>query len=120
MNFSGFAPVAARGSALPVSYRKLGSANGSRTRIAPHPTPSTARKWLILLAGDATVWRQSTRAQESVPPPFHLMLNSEHSQAACKIRTLTAGFGVAPRRQPGTAGRRWFSAAGATVGLWQV
>jgi len=32
MNFSGFAPVAARGSALPVSYRKLGSANGSRTR----------------------------------------------------------------------------------------
>ena len=32
MNLSGFAPVAARGSAFRVSDRKLGSANGNRTR----------------------------------------------------------------------------------------
>ena len=31
MNFSGVHLVAARGSALPVSYRKHGSANGNRT-----------------------------------------------------------------------------------------
>jgi hypothetical protein len=44
---------------------------------------------LILIAGDAVVWRQSTRAQESVPPPFHLKLNSQHNWASHKIRILT-------------------------------
>jgi hypothetical protein len=46
MNFSGFAPVAARGSALPVSYRKLGSANGSRTRCPPVQFSLVGSKWL--------------------------------------------------------------------------
>jgi len=44
---------------------------------------------LILIAGDAVVWRQSTRAQESVPPPFHLKLNSQHNWASHKIRIFT-------------------------------
>src|SRR5215467_5782275 len=35
MNLAGGLRVAARGSALPVSDRKLGSANGNRTRLSP-------------------------------------------------------------------------------------
>jgi hypothetical protein len=34
MNSFGLPLVAARGSAFPVSYRKLGSANGNRTRYS--------------------------------------------------------------------------------------
>jgi dTDP-4-amino-4,6-dideoxygalactose transaminase len=36
--------AAAGSGLLSCAQEELGSANGSRTRIAPHPTPSTARK----------------------------------------------------------------------------
>ena len=48
MNSSGLPLVAARGSAFPVSDRKLGSANGNRTCIAPVQLSSVRSKCFIL------------------------------------------------------------------------
>jgi len=46
MNTSALPLVAARGSAFPVSYRKLGSANGNRTRYFTVQFGSVGSKWL--------------------------------------------------------------------------
>ena len=48
MNFSGPLRVAPRGCAKSVSYRKLGSANGNRTRIGPVQSSSVRSKCLTL------------------------------------------------------------------------
>jgi len=48
VNSSGALRVAARGSALPVSCRKHGSANGNRTCIAPVQSRSVQSNWLRL------------------------------------------------------------------------
>ena len=62
MNFSGSLLVAAGGSALPVSCRGIGSANGNRTRIASAHFGSVGSKCLSLGAtctprkGNLAVW----------------------------------------------------------------
>ena len=48
MNFSGSLQVAARGSARPVSDRKIGSANGNRTCLEPVQYGSVRSKCFIL------------------------------------------------------------------------
>src|ERR1017187_1726802 len=77
----------------------------------------SASDW-ILLAGDAAVWRQSTRAQESVPPPFHLV--PPHAQFRAQpggVQNQDSHWRLrrGDPRQPGTAGRGWLSAAGAPL-----
>ena len=49
MNLAEVLRVAARGSALPVSYRGIGSANGSRTRLAYSRCVAVRANRLILL-----------------------------------------------------------------------
>jgi len=46
MNLSGALLVAARGSAVSVSYRGIGSANGNRTRWLPVQLSPVGSKWL--------------------------------------------------------------------------
>jgi hypothetical protein len=51
VNSAGALRVAARGSAFRVSYRKLGSANGIRTRELPVQASSVESKWLCFQSG---------------------------------------------------------------------
>jgi hypothetical protein len=51
MNFSGSLQVAARGSARPVSDRKIGSANGNRTRRLAVQASPDGSKWLCFQSG---------------------------------------------------------------------
>ena len=56
MNFAGALQVAARGCAVFVSCRKLGSANGNRTRIAPVQSSSVQSKCLTLRSVRTLKW----------------------------------------------------------------
>ena len=72
MIFPGAVLVAARGSALPVSYRKLGSANGNRTCIAPVQLGPTRSKCLQIRASGMAAEAPRPLRIPDVAPRWHL------------------------------------------------
>ena len=103
MNSSGLPLVAARGSAFPVSYRKLGSANGNRTCIAPVQHSPVRSKCFILrppgtvgtapatpqLADVAARWQRTALKTRPTPLPGAsrtMVRRCEKSSSKWKVR----------------------------------